>query len=339
MQLAYAQDYYLIELKPKTNTTNYLTNPLQMLSERALNRRTINNISLDVTDVPINPNYIQIIKSLDLDYIGSSKWLNTIMVAIDNQTTIEQLQNLNFVENVESLVRNPSAKPNPEVNVKRFAALTTDFNYGNSSQLIDLINLSPLHQAGFTGQNRLIGVIDTGYPVVNINPQYESLRAENRIIDTYNFINNNSVYNMNSHGSMVLSTMAAKSNGDYIGTAPDASYALYVTEDISSETPKELLYWIQAAERADSVGVDIINTSLGYTTFDDPRYDYTYQDMNGFTTLISKGAAVAASKGIFLINAIGNDGNNTWQYLAAPADVPTVFSVGAVSSILISANF
>lgn len=138
---------------------------------------------------------------------------------------------------------------------------------------------------------------------------------------------------------MVLSTMATEINGIYIGTAPKATYSLYISEDNDSETPKELLYWIQAAERADSVGVDIINTSLGYNTFDDSRYDYTYEDMNGKTTLISLGAQVAVDKGILVVTSAGNEGSKSWKYITSPADVVDVFTVGANTIYKTAASF
>ena len=333
----FGQDYYLIHLKPKSNTSAYFSNPLLMLSQRALDRRVNKSVLLDDKDVPIDQQYIQQIKNLDLQYIGASKWLNAVMVEISNETTQTQISNLPFVQSVENLVRNNSRQTSSRIHESKF--LLSDFNYGNSNVFINQMNLSPLHQAGYTGQNILIGVIDSGFPGVNTISAFSALRNENRIIDSKNFVNNNSIYQMHSHGTNVLATMAAKVNNQYVGSAPDAEYALYVSEDAPVETPKELLYWVQAAERADSVGVDLINTSLGYTTFDDPRYDFTYDDMDGETTIISKGAQIAASRGIFVVNAMGNDGNNSWYYLGAPADAPDVFSIGALDNNLNAAWF
>ena len=338
-QFVEAQDLYLVELKPKENTANYFSNPLQMLSQRSIDRRLNRNVSLDEKDVPINQSYIQQIKNLDLEYVGASKWLNTIMVEITDENVVNQLQNLSFVQNVQTMVRNPNARQTNSPKVLSSQENSFDFNYGYSSKFIDQLNLGLLHEAGFAGQNILVGVIDSGFPGVNTNSQFSALRNEGRIVDTYNFVNSRSIYQMHSHGAMVLSNMAAKVNNTYVGSAPNASYALYVSEDADPETPKELMYWIQAAERADSVGVDVINTSLGYTTFDDPRYDYTYQDMDGNTTLISKGANVAASRGIFVVNAMGNDGASRWHYISAPADAVNVFSIGANNISFSPANF
>lgn len=320
-----AQDLYLVQLQPKENTATYFANPLQMLSQRALERRLNRNVSLDSKDVPINPLFIQQIKNLDLGYIGASKWLNTVMVEIDDTETINQLQNLSCVSSIQNLANNTSAKVKGN-KINKFSEENTN-NY--SSDFITMLNLQQLHQAGYKGQNTLIGVIDSGFPGVNRIEAFRKLREENRILDQYNFVNNNTIYEMHSHGTAVLSAMTGFISNQYTGTAPEASYALYVSEDAEEESPKELMYWVQAAERADSIGVDVINTSLGYTTFDDARYDFTYAEMDGNTTLISKGAKIAASRGIFLVNAMGNDGNNSWHYLGAPADVESVFSIGA----------
>lgn len=334
---SFGQDYYLIHFKSKTNTATYFSNPLQMLSQRALDRREVKNVALDDKDVPINNEYIQQLKNLNLEYIGKSKWLNAAMVEIADPAVIPQIENLSFVQTVESLVRNNPRNAQSRQLYEKFS--TTDFNYGYSNVFIEQMNLAPLHQAGYSGQNVLVGVIDSGFPGVNTINAFAALRNENRIVDSKNFVNQNSIYQMHSHGTIVLATMAAKVDNVYVGSAPDAHYALYVSEDAAVETPKELLYWVQAAERADSVGVDLINTSLGYTTFDDARYDFTYDDMDGNTAIISKGAKIAASRGIFLVNAMGNDGNNSWHYVSAPADTPEVFSIGALDENLYPAGF
>jgi len=323
----FGQDLYMVYFKPKSNTTSYFSDPLSMLSQRALTRRVNQSVTIDDKDVPILSTQISGLKSLNLTYVGASKWLNAAMVEVSDPAVINQIEELNFVQSTETLVRNPSAR-----NSNRQRSMTNeteDFDYQNSNAFIQQLNLQTYHNAGFTGQNVLIGVIDSGFPGVNTINAFEALRSENRIIDTKNFVSPASIYNMDSHGTVVLATMAAKVDGEYVGSAPDASYALYVSEDARPESPKELMFWIQAAERADSVGVDVINTSLGYSTFDDPRYDYTYNNMNGETTLITKGANIAASRGIFLVNAMGNDGNSSWHYLSAPADSPQVFSIGA----------
>ena len=330
----------MVYLKPKTDTQTYLSNPSLMLSQRAQERRLNRNIALDDKDVPLNQTNLQQIKNLNLSFKGASKWLNAAMVEVYDDATLTQLQNLSFVQSVESLVRNDN--PRVQTTSNKFnedQSRNLSYNYGYSSVFIDQLNLKPVHDAGYSAQNVLIGVIDSGFPGVNTINAFAALRNENRIVDSKNFVNSNSIYNMHSHGTAVLATMAGKIDGQYVGSAPDAHYALYVSEDVSEESPKELMHWIQAAERADSVGVDVINTSLGYTTFDDSRYDFTYEDMDGNTSVISRGAKVAASRGIFLVTAMGNDGNNSWYYISSPADTPEVFSIGAISEYYSPASF
>ncbi|QTV06646.1 S8 family peptidase [Faecalibacter bovis] len=337
---AWSQEYYMVYLQPKTNTETFFSNPSLMLSQRAQERRMNRNITIDSKDVPLNQNNLQQIKNLDLEFVGASKWLNAVMVEVYDENTITQIQNLPFVQNVESLVRNSNPRTaNTQNKFRNDQNRNLNYDYGYSDVFINQLNLRPLHDAGFSGQNTLIGVIDSGFPGVNTINAFAALRNENRIIDSKNFVNSNSIYDMHSHGTVVLATMAAKINNEYVGSAPDATYALYVSEDAPVETPKELMYWIQAAERADSVGVDVINTSLGYTTFDDPRYDFSYNDMDGNTTIISRGAKIAASRGIFLVNAMGNDGNNDWYYVSAPADTQEIFSIGAIDEYYSPASF
>jgi len=258
-----AQELYLVKLKEKENISNYIANPLQMLSQRSLDRRMKYKVDLDEKDVPISLERIKQVKQLDLSYIGETKWLNTIMVEVFDNTVISQLENLPFVDSVTSLVRN-AQKANFKKQSKSndLIVIVNNYNYGDSENFINQINLEPLHTEGFSGEGVYIGVIDAGFPGVDIIDAFKNLRNENRIVDTYDFVENKAdVYDANSHGTNVLSTMAAEIDGEYIGSAPKANYLLYRSEDFLSETPKELLYWIQAAERADSVGVDVINTS------------------------------------------------------------------------------
>lgn len=331
---SFAQELYLVHLKEKENTSQFLANPLQMLSQRSLDRRVKHSVTIDEKDVPISLDRIKQVKDLNLSYIGQTKWLNTIMVEVFDNNVISQLENLNFVESVQSMRRNQ----NRLIEKKQskwldLVARTSNYEYGSSEMFINQLNLKPLHNEGFLGQGVLIGVIDAGFPGVNTINAFKTLRDENRIIDTYDFVENKiDVYGADSHGTNVLSTIAAEVNGTYVGSAPKANFLLYRSEEAAQETPKELLYWIQAAERADSVGVDVINTSLGYNEFDDTRYNFTYNDMDGKTTLISLGAQVAVDKAILLVTSSGNEGNGSWKYITAPADVEDVFTIGANNS-------
>jgi len=159
-------------------------------------------------------------------------------------------------------------------------------------------------------------------------------------LGTWDFVANEaSVNEDNVHGMSCLSTIAANLPGLFVGTAPKSSFYLYRTEDISGEYPIEEQNWVAAAEKADSLGVDVFSVSLGYTTFDNSSFNHDYTDMNGNTTIISKGCDLAAKKGILVVVAAGNEGNGAWKYITAPADADSVLAVGAVNTARQVAGF
>lgn len=333
-----------VYFKDKPNASTFLANPLTELTQKSIDRRTNLNLPLNETDAPVEPTYIQKIENLGFIVIDKSKWLNGVALQASS-AQIMTLQEQTFVKNVETFVRNPGGKMKK---VEKFKtedssdASKTNFNYGNSASQIDQINLRQLHVAGYTGTGVTIAVIDTGFPYVNTGSAFSRLRTNNHIKGGYNFVNKSTdIYNtsLNSHGANCLGIIGGYINNTFVGSAPDADFYLYASENASVEIPEEQIYWIEAAEEADRKGVDIITSSLGYTTFDDGRYDYTYADMNGTTTFISRGAKMASEKGIFVLIANGNEASNSWHYLSAPADNNKVFSIGAVTSTGSSSYF
>ena len=214
------------------------------------------------------------------------------------------------------------------------------FNYGGSYWQNKQLNLDCLHNKGYRGKGVTIAVLDAGFYNVDINPLFDSLRAYGRIIGTRDFVNGGtSVYEDHYHGMAVLSCMAANKPGVIIGSAPDSFYWLLRTEDVNSETLSEEYNWIRGAEFADSVGADILTTSLGYTQFDNSIQDHNYSTLNGKTAPMSIAATIAARKGLFVLNSAGNEGGGSWQYIGVPADADSVCTVGAVDSLGIVANF
>ncbi len=206
-----------------------------------------------------------------------------------------------------------------------------DLDYGFAADQINIMEGEFLHNLGYLGNGMVIAVLDAGFTNVNTISAFTHLWNENRILGYWDFVNNNdSVFDKNAHGTAVLSTMAGIKSGEIIGTAPNASYWLLRSEDAPTETISEEYNWLAAAEFADSAGADIINSSLGYTTFDNPAEDHTYADMDGNTTIITKAADLAFSKGILVVNSAGNSGSETWHYIGAPADGKNVLSIGAV---------
>ena len=335
-----AQEDAWVYLKNKPNAATFIATPLTMLSQRALDRRTKQDIAIDSKDVPLDATYyLQIKNATGITVLAKSKWMNAIHVQ-GTQTAINNLKTtFSFVDTIEFANRALNAKGlvlQEVTEVKKrnkFAEISTTFNYGNATNQIEMLKGDFLHQQGFTGTGMHIAVIDAGFPNVNTLAAYKRLRDNNQILGGYDFVNRSTdFYTGHNHGAKVLSDIGAYVENEFVGTAPDASFYLFRTEDASKETPLEETLWVEAAERADSLGVDVINTSLGYTTFDNPNYNYSYADMDGKTTFISRGAEIGVSRGMILVNSAGNEGNDPWKYMGAPSDAVSVFSVGAVKA-------
>ena len=323
----------------KPNKAAFYANPLSELTQKSLNRRTSLGIPLNDQDAPIEQSYIQNLQNLGFTVTDYSKWLNGAAVnATPAQITALQAQP--YVSSVGRFARNNSSVPKTVYQDKWKSSSETQktltvFDYGSGSAQIDQINVRPLHLAGFTGTGISIAVIDAGFPYVDTGSAFERLRNNNRIKAVYDFVTKTSnVYStaISNHGSAVLGAIGGYIENTFVGSAPDADFYLYRSENSVGEIPEEELYWIEAAEEADRKGVDIITTSLGYNVFDDSRYSYTYSDMNGTTSFIARAAEIAANKGIFVLAAAGNSGLQPWHYIMTPADNAKVFSIGSVDA-------
>jgi hypothetical protein len=335
----FSQEDAWVYFKDKPNATNLLASPLSILTQRALDRRTAQGIALDVQDVPIHQDYIDaVIASNGITVKAKSKWLNCLHVR-GSQTDIRGLKSLSFVakidfvdKNLNNLVGKKSSKLKPRSANKQMEA-STIFNYGDSFNQIQMINGHLLHQANYTGSGKIIAVLDAGFPQVNTASAFERLRTNNQILGSYNFVTKStSVYEGNSHGTSVLGFIGGFVDGQLVGTAPDAKYYLYTTEDVGSENPVEESNWVEAAEEADRVGADIITSSLGYFDYDNGAYSHTYEDMKGDFAFASRGANIAFSKGIVVLASAGNSGQSSDPYIAIPAEAKNVIAVGAVQA-------
>ncbi|WP_430412410.1 S8 family serine peptidase [Kordia sp.] len=322
----------------KPDVANALANPTTILTQKAIDRKTSHGVAIDERDVPVNESYITQIKMQQgITVKAKSKWFNCVHV-LGTQTDIDALVNLSFVNEIlyadRSLntMNRPAAIANAERTVEKFETLVM-YNYGNGANQSEMIKIDKLHELDYTGEGVTVAVLDGGFTNVNTLAAFQRLRDNGDLLDGYDFVDRNTdvyAYTGNSHGTNVLSDMAGYIDGQFVGTAPDASYYLFRTEDAGSETPVEESYWVEAAERADSLGVDVVNTSLGYNRFDESKYDYTTADMDGNTTFITKGSNIAVEKGLLLVNSAGNSGNDgTWGIITAPAD-GNGFTVGAV---------
>ncbi|WP_196886468.1 S8 family serine peptidase [Aureivirga sp. CE67] len=335
-----------IYFKDKQETEKYFETPTLMLSERALARREKQNISLDEKDIPITLNYISEIKNSEgIQILAKSKWLNALHI----QGTFEQISDLlnkEFVLKIEyadkTLNQNTFSKQiQPRKNKLQSKFETTEsYNYGDARNQIEMLKGEQLHYLGYTGNDIHIAVMDAGFPNVDNLEAFKYLRDQNKILGGYDYVlDSENFYTGGSHGTMVLSNIAGNIKNEYVGTAPNASFYLFITEDGSKETPVEESNWVEALEKADSLGVDIVNTSLGYTEYDNPNYSHTYNDLDGKTAFASRGAEAAFSRGMLLVNSAGNSGNSSWKYVGIPADAPSVLSIGAVDENEVIAIF
>ncbi|MBK8442069.1 MAG: S8 family serine peptidase [Sphingobacteriales bacterium] len=325
------RDIYWLHLSDKQASPYSVLHPQTFLSTAALERRRQAGIAVTEQDMPVNPAYIAAIRQSNVEIHSVSKWFNAVAVYADADQ-IAALARLPFVRRTQLLHRSNSRTANNNAQHKWSETFDLDTWYGGARTQIEMLNLHQFHRIGLQGQGMLIAVIDAGFPKYKTSAALQHLIQEQRIKHVWNYVNNSAdIENTGStHGANVLSILAGNYPDKYYGSAPAADYMLFVSEDVSSETPIEEVNWTLAAEFADSAGADIFSTSLGYYLFDDGYEDYTYNDMNGDYTIITRAADIAASKGILVINAAGNEGNSPWNYIIAPADGDSVLSVGAV---------
>ncbi len=326
-----AQDAYFVRFRDKGHSPYSLERPQEYLSERALERRLRQQIDIDSTDMPVTPAYLKQLTTAGGRVLYPLRWFNGAVVQADATAAlaIAALPQVMSVERVWQVSGIKGTKSTQDV----IASSLASYNYGSARQQIEQLGGHRLHQQGFTGAGYVIAVLDAGFMNVDVHPAFDSMRVAGRLLGTRDFVNPQSnIYAENPHGAQVLSTMAGLIPGQMVGTAPRAQYWLVRTEDEVSEQLIEEYNWIAGAELADSVGADVVNTSLGYNTFDDDSQSHSYADLNGQTTPITRGANMAASKGMLMVVSAGNEGSNSWRYIAAPADSPDVLTVGAIDS-------
>ncbi len=350
-----AQDVYkfAIHFTDKNNSEFSLSNPSGFLSTRSIERREKFNISLDSTDLPVNDSYIQSVlnTSTDAQFLIEVKWLNAIVISLTDSSNIEAIAALPHVKNVVKVFRPnpngvPSKKMDYELSDENFSgefklALAYDSSfYGGGWVQISQLNGQKLHELGYKGAGIQVAVLDAGFIGVDQRTIFQRLWDNGQILGTANMVTPGlSVFADHSHGTAVLSTMGGYWEGKLVGTAPDADYWLIRTEDGATEFLIEEYNWVAGAAFADSVGADVLNTSLGYTTFDDITMDHTWDDLDGHSTIITQGANLAYAKGMIAVNSAGNSGTSSWRYVGAPADGVNVFSIGAIDDEGIIAPF
>ncbi len=334
---------YVIRLKDKGSSPYALNNPSQYLTARAIARRTRYGIAIDSTDLPVTPRYVDSIRLAGaVTILNTSKWLNQVAIQTSDAAALAKINAFSFVQGSNPVATRPTQQLNQKLesvnqsNTSNLSPLniTADhYNYGQSYAQVHIHNGEFLHNRGFRGQGMHMAVMDAGFQNYLTMPTFDSVRSTGQILATWDFVMGNaSVNEDNAHGTNCFSTIAANMPGIFVGTAPKTSFYLYRTEDAATEYPVEEQNWAAAAERADSLGVDVCSVSLGYNTFDNAVFNYTYSNMDGNTTMIAKAADVAAKKGMLIVVAAGNSGNGSWKYIISPADADSVLAVGAVNT-------
>lgn len=336
---------YWVQFKDKNGSPFSLKDPSIYLSQKAIDRRSRQNILIGINDLPVNPLYVAEIKAIGgITVLNQSKWFNAILVSSSDTNKINTIKQFAYVKNIKKIETSQTVKSVSKFESENSTSAVTPeksdhpsaasaLNYGSSFKQANQIGVDCMHNLGYQGQGITIAVLDAGFFDVNILDAFDSLRINNQLLGTRDFISGDTmVYEDFPHGMNVLSCMVGNLPGKIIGTAPKANYWLLRTEDAFSESISEEITWLVGAEFADSVGADIINSSLGYNYFDNSADNHTYSDLDGNTTIITKAADLAASKGIMVVSSAGNFGGPPWYKISAPADADSILTVGAVDS-------
>ncbi|GCD80443.1 S8/S53 family peptidase [Schleiferia thermophila] len=325
------EDHFIIYLTDKGSSYELMNQPELFLSKRAILRKEVYGIPLDESDLPVCKVYQRKVSDVLKGrgrLLQKSKWLNALFVEAPFEI-VDEIQQLPFVQQIVHYRPSRSQLTRTQV-----------VNHGLSRPQIEMLHGEYLHNQGFLGQGMLIAVFDGGYFNANTATVFDSLWQQGRVKLTFNFNNNTTnIFFPGSHGTSVLGVLASLVPGQMVGTAPKADYILLQTEYEPTETRQEEYNWLAGAELSDSMGVDIINSSLGYNTFDDPSDNYTLSQLDGQTAIVTQAALFAARKGILVVNSAGNEGNKSWGKILFPADADSILAVGGVNSAGQRVNF
>lgn len=343
-QAQVATNIYWVQFTDKEGSPYSIDNPEAYLSPRALQRRANLNIAIDEYDLPVNPQYLQAVADCGAEIINPSKWLNGVSVHVTDPSVIEAINALDCVMTVRNCPNDLKAQEQKErwlANEMKPAASTRSSKgfYGGAEDQVKQLNVDVLHDMGFDGTGVIIAVLDGGFEGAENTSCFDNMREEGRLLGTRDFVyGSNSVYTQSTHGTSCLSTMGAYDPNNMVGTAYKASYYLIHTEDGDSENIIEEYNWVSGAEYADSLGVDVCSTSLGYITFDMSQWNHPFEHYDGKTAPMSIGAEIAASRGMICMNAAGNEGDGNCT-LGIPADAEHIVTVGAVNAAGDRASF
>lgn len=336
---------YRLTLSDKANNPYSISHPEKFLSPKSIERRKRMGLSVDEHDLPITPDYLKRISKTGAHVFNYSKWNNTVQVSLPDTTdgTLASLRALPFVKDVLLVYVAPDSveyddpKHRLDIVSNNLSAPDDDASlYGYSKKQAEQLNIPALHNRGLRGSGMTIAVLDGGF----YNADTITAFRKSSILGTRNFARpDRSVYEEHSHGMMVLSCIAPDVKDCIVGTAPEANFYLLVSEDTWFEYRGEEDNWCAALEYADSLGVDIVTSSLGYTHFDTPEGKLEYSWLDGEHELNSRSASLAASRGILVCNSAGNEGDETWKKIGFPADAKDILTVGAVDAKNVNTSF
>lgn len=323
---------YVVFFTNKQGTPYDTGNPSQFLSSRAIDRREAQGISVTDQDLPVTPAYIGGVASAGARPFFSTRWLNAVLVECES-SLVPSLSALPYVESVQLVA--PGSRLITGGRKRQLSGNQTHVRGTRTEAQLKQIGLDAMQDAGYRGENVLIALFDGGFAGVDQAAPFHHIFQEGRL-DTdacVDFVaNSNNVFQYDDHGTAVFSVIAGYDEGNFVGGSYEATYQLYVTEDVSSEYRIEEFNWLFAAERADSAGVDVISSSLGYYDFDDESMNYTKSQLDGATAVVTRAAQWAAERGIVVVCSAGNEGSNAWQKITAPADARDVLAVANVTS-------
>lgn len=331
---------YRLYLKDKGNSPFSLDNPEAFLSSKSLERRERQGLPVDSFDLPLDPAYLNAIMQTGATIRSYSKWVKTVAVHLADPEILLQLESLSFVDSVHCVWTGilPGKTDSPkDIPVQPKERQEHIDSYGQGFTQIALNNGHRLHKAGFRGKGIAIAVLDAGFRNVDRIDYFDTNRI--REVKNFNHETNDILRESHEHGTRVLSCMLSNKSGEMTGAAPEADYYLFRTEVAGEEFPVEEDYWTAALEYADSLGVEIVTSSLGYTTFDKPTMNHTHAQLDGRTVPMSRAANLAASRGILLFNSAGNDGANKWEKINFPADADYILTVGSVDKDSVRSSF
>lgn len=324
-----APNYYWIGFTDKESNEYSIDYPEEFLSERSLERRSHHNISVTEEDLPVSQVYIDSLKTIGVDIHLRSKWFNGVVIHCADSILLDSIYQLDFIiQDKSHLSRKSKSLSYYNKNLDTSSLKSSE----QEDIQLTMLNGDLMHKAGFKGDSILIAVLDGGFTGVNVHEAFSYLFQNDQIILARNFTReNSSPYAGAYHGTQVLSTIACDTTEYTFPTAPDANFMLLRTENTATEYRIEEYNWLAGAELADSAGADIINSSLGYSVFTNSEQDYTYADMDGKTTIISRAASIVSKKGMIVVTSAGNSYNDDWKYITAPADADSILTIGAVS--------